>query len=432
MTRYLVAGALVVCCLIAGVWFLPSAQATGDEANPESSVRTIVVNVAEAKKVDSVDQLREFTGSVKARRESLLAFERAGRVTAINVDEGDQVREGQLLATLDVELVKAQREAAKASLDQAKAVLSELEAGPREQTIAASQARVRSLTAVANRIDKDLNRANRLLETRAISQERFDTVQFQSQGAISELDAAQKRLDELEAGTRIEQVVAQRATVQSMSAQLKQFDLDIEDGELRAPFGGRIAERLMDEGSVVSPGSTVLQLVEDEHVEAWVGLPPETALFLNVGDSHEVEVGRTKFEAKLTSLRPLLDPVTRTRNAIFELRPETEINAVPGEIARLHLTEKVDCVGFQIPSAALVPGARGLWDIYVVDASSTPNVVERRSVELLYTLGDESVVTGTVGLGDAIIIDGTHRIVNGQAVEVRRARQSIQAGQQHE
>ena len=419
MTRYVVAAVLVCCCIAVGLQFIPSAQATGSDRESVTSGRNIAVNVSLAEQVESVNQLREFTGTVKARRESLLAFERAGRVIEIKVDEGDQVSAGQLLATLDVEMVKARREAAKASLAQATAVLAELEAGPRKQTIAASQARVRSLTAVASRIEKDLDRAKNLLKSRAISQERFDAVQFQQQGAVSELEAAQKRLDELEAGTRSEQVTAQRASVQSMVAQLKQFDLDIEDGELRAPFGGRIAQRLIDEGSVVNSGSTVLQLIEDEFVEAWVGLPCGTAACLNVGDTHTVEVSGSKFDSELVSLRPLLDPVTRTRNAIFKLLPSDDGRAVPGEIARLQMTERVNCAGFKIPSAALVPGARGLWNIYVVDTDASPNVVQRRSVELLYTLGKDSVVKGTLEQGNAIIVDGTHRIVNGQMVEAR-------------
>jgi pyruvate/2-oxoglutarate dehydrogenase complex dihydrolipoamide acyltransferase (E2) component len=51
----------------------------------------------------------------------------------------------------------------------------------------------------------------------------------------------------------------------------------LEKSVLKAPFAGTVAARLMDEGTVIMAGQTVLRLVEDTHLEARVGVPPHVA-----------------------------------------------------------------------------------------------------------------------------------------------------------
>lgn len=422
MTKYLIGFVILLVAIAVGMqerlWGSEESSESGNakQTAGESQVDGLRVNVQRAKFIERIELPRDYTGTIKAERESQLSFERGGRLTKLHVDEGDSVTAGQLLATIDVELTQADLAAAKARLQQATAVLAELHAGPRAEAIASTQAKVKSLHSTVSRTQRDYERAKSLVEKRSISQERFDAAKFTLQSAVAERDATQKQLDELLAGTRTEKLDAQKAVVAQWAAQIRRLKLELEDGELRAPFAGRIAQRLADEGTVISSGTIVFQLVEDSALEAWVGVPASMSEHLQIGQDYTLAVRDRTVQATLESLRPQLDPITRTRNATLQICGDQLAGLLPGQIVRLKLKDTVECRGVRVPTSALVPGPRGLWNLFVLQEGD-PNIVQQRNVELLYSLGEFSIVTGTIRDGEAIIADGVHRVVAGQKVQ---------------
>ena len=189
--------------------------------------------------------------------------------------------------------------------------------------------------------------------------------------------------------------------------------MDVEDGQLIAPYAGRVARRLLDEGTVVSNGEPVLELVEDSRLEAWIGIPPTATANLVIDREYDAAVETGPIRLKLASLRPSLDNTTRTQNLVFTVSATPTQRLVPGQIVRIALEEAVETEGFSVPSTALVPAPRGLWNVFVVGDG---NRVEQRSVELLHSLGEQSIVAGTLRGGDVVLVDGVHRVVAGQLV----------------
>ena len=127
------------------------------------------------------------------------------------------------------------------------------------------------------------------------------------------LDAAQRRLDELEAGTRQERIDAQAAIVAQLKASLTNVGVDIEESTLRAPFSGMIGRRFHDEGTIVSTGSPLFRIVEDQRLEAWIGLPAELAASQRDRGEVKLQIARRPRSATLKTVLPELDPATRTR-----------------------------------------------------------------------------------------------------------------------
>jgi len=358
---------------------------------------------------------------LRASRKSDLSFEISGRLVEVDVDEGDHVEAGDRLARLDCERISARLQSAKASLQQANAVLAELEAGPRQETIATSKAEVASVNADVARLQKDFERSEQLFSTLAISRERFDAARFQLDAAAAKRDAAQKKLDELLAGSRIEQIDAQRASVARIESDVRGLELELEDGQLFAPFAGRIAARYLDEGTVVTPGTPAFQIIEGGELEAWIGLPPSAAGQLEIGSAYTGTVSDDTFEMKLQSLRPTLDPQTRTQNAVFLLSQDAaKFGLVDGQIVRMETTQRVEAKGIVLPTSALVPGPRGLWSLFVAEPSPDPETytIEQRDVTLTDALGAKSLVSGTLQDGDRVVTEGVHRVVAGQAVSI--------------
>lgn len=384
----------------------------------------VPVEVVKLKPVDTFVRQRSYTGQVVAARTSELAFERSGKLLNVTVDEGDSVRESMVLANLDTRHLEVVRLQLQAERNAAQAKLDEFKAGPRPQTIAVAEAEVRQLSAKLKNLKADHARNESLLKRNAISKSVFEASQYDVEQQQAQLDAAQSRLSELQEGTRKEQIAAQTAVVATLDASLADNQVDLEDAVLKAPFSGRISKRYADEGTVISPNTPLFRLVEDQKLEAHIGVPVEMAQSLEPGKRQQVQLNGKTYEAKLKAILPELDPVTRTQEVVLALNSEASKTLVPGQVIRIAISEPVQMQGFWLPLSALARGERGLWSAYAVIKGKRENetILEKRQIEVLHTEGDRVLVRGTLQAGDQIVTDGIHKLANRQPVVVKTVR----------
>jgi RND family efflux transporter MFP subunit len=350
-------------------------------------------------------------------RQTELAFRRGGRIAELSVQEGDAVVAGQILGTLDrsdIEALRAQTIAERAA---AQALLDELIAGPRKEVVEAARADVARLREQQALSDLTLERQRRLIAQNAGSQQTLDESIHQTAMSAAELAAAVARLSELEAGTRPEQIAAQQAVVERLSARLKGIDVDLQDAQLVAPFAGRIGRRFLDEGTTVGSSVSVYRLQEDHVLEARFGLPVPSAHRLQPGDQVRLLVDDQPMHGRVARLEPELDLQTRTRGVFVALSPEDSQRLLAGQIATLLLAPEPlpedAAPGYWVPTAALQRGNRGLWSVLAAVESPGGWISERREVRVLSSEGDLSLVAGMLQPGDKIIASGLHRVAIG-------------------
>lgn len=150
------------------------------------------------------------SGTIEAE-DVVVTSEVAGRVQSLMVDEGQEVKSGQLLLRLDPALLEAQRDQAAAAVGVAEANLALLRAGSRAEDIAAAQAQLDQAQAVRDGAAQAVANAQKALE---------DPQQLQAQvvSAQAQRDAAQQALNQLRAGTRPEDLAAAEAALQQANA----------------------------------------------------------------------------------------------------------------------------------------------------------------------------------------------------------------------
>ncbi|MHC2066059.1 efflux RND transporter periplasmic adaptor subunit [Bremerella sp. T1] len=410
--RIAIAGVLVAIVALVATWNNPFAAAA---PAPTPTAEPLPVEVVTITPQSAYAASRSFTGVLVAAKTSDLSFETPGKVTQLNANEGDRVEAGQVLAVLDDRHLSARILQTEAQRDQQAAVLKELIAGPRPEVIAAAEAEVRQLTAEHQFQEANRKRREQLIQRSAISQETLDDSIYGADAALGRLDAAKSRLAELKEGTRVEQIEAQRARVAGLEAQLVDLRHEQEDTRLVAPFAGVIAQRNMDEGSVVNQGQTVFRIVQDQPLEAWFGLPPEAAATLGVKEERPITVSQQSRLATVTGVVPELDPATRTQTVILTLDAESSQGWVPAQVVRMELATERNADGFWLPNSALLQGSRGLWSVYVVKED---RIIERRAVEVIHSESEQSFVRGTLVAGDQVVARGVNRLVPGMEVEV--------------
>jgi len=305
-----------------------------------------------------------YLGLVQAGRKTVLGFELPGLLSQLNVQEGSTVAAGGIIAVLDESKLQARRDATAADL---KRVGLELE--------------------LANIKAK---RQKNLSNTGAVSKEAYDETRLVAQALVAQVDSVQAQLDSIE--------------------------IDIQKSVLRAPYDGVIADRYLDEGAVVSPGSPVVKLMEAGRREAHIGVAVEHIDLLVPGSEHMLLLRRAPVKATLLSVRPDVDPVTRTATAVFIL-PDN-ISALDGEPITLALGQAVFMEGGWLPIAALMEGQRGVWTVLQIVGKQGEQHAIREAVEVLEIQGDMVYVRGTINDGNLIVAHGTHRVAPGVSVSV--------------
>lgn len=404
-----------------GVFFGRSLLTRSLVSQPEPIIeekQALPVQTQEAEPISSYTIERSYTGEIVARRRSELGFERSGTVINLFVDDGDRISTGQEIARLDTRTLEAERQQLLAQKAEAQATLAELRNGARAEDIAAARAAVSEIEQQLALAQRKTQRREELYLEGAISREDFDLEESNASALSYRLNQAQSDLDALLAGTRKEKIAAQVARVQQLEASLQSLDVEVSKSVIRAPFNGQVSDRFLDEGSVVSPGTPVIALIEQGSLEARIGVPSITANELRIGATYPIQVANQSYRGTLTTLLPELDSASRTVTAVLEFAPNFDLRV--GETTQLIWNETQPIEGFWVPSTALLPGDRGLWSVYVLGESQGNNtyIVARRDIEVLHTEGDRTLVRGTLQSGDRIITSGTHRIVSGQKVSI--------------
>lgn len=440
-----------------------SACGGGTEAAPQPpGERLVPIAGIRIRGEGAYQSQRVYTGTIAASRQSELGFERAGRLTEITVDEGDRVIEGQVIARLDARVVAADLASARATHAAAEALLIELQAGAREEVIAAAEADVEERVANVGELQVEWVRQRDLVAGEVSSQSEFDAVDFQLQAARARLASANELLRELRNGTRAEQIQAQQAVVEREAARIVRLEVDLDQTRLKAPYNGFITQRMADEGTVLAAGAVLFRLLEDAPAEARIGVPVDVAAALDrrlalhrseagaaTGDHHKSSgvarcaerlrigvAGKRTVGGTLRTVLAQVDPVTRTRTAVFVLddaKSEGPV-VIAGETVRWlrPLSVTLQGSGFWLPSSALMRSRRGLWACMVLrqdpigddprgaSSSVLQGVAERREVVRIHSESGSVLVQGTLAEGDIVLHGDLNKVAPGQRVQVSK------------
>ncbi len=210
-------------------------------------------------------------------RQMQLAFNDAGRVDALLVNEGERVAAGQALARLDAARYRDAAARAGASLAAAQAVLARLRAGSRPQEVAEAAAAVDAAGATAHNAQLSWQRQRELVAADFLPRQALDDAAAARRAAAAELDRARQRLSLARQGPRREDIAAAAAQVDADRAALALAQRELADTVLRAPAAGVVEDRIVEVGDMASPQLPVYTVALDNPVWARVYLP-ETEL----------------------------------------------------------------------------------------------------------------------------------------------------------
>ena len=194
-------------------------------------------------------------GNVDVRQVSL-AFNANERVAEMRANEGDRVKQGQVLGVLvttTLELHIAQAQAKSSIQEQA---LRRLRSGSRPQEISQARAGVAAARAEATKASEQFRRlqaVSRSTDGRAVSRQDLDAASATQAVTQAQLDSAGKALELVVLGPRKEDIQQARAQLDAANAELGVLRQQLADAQLKSPIDAVVRSRLLEPGDMATP-----------------------------------------------------------------------------------------------------------------------------------------------------------------------------------
>jgi HlyD family secretion protein len=205
----------------------------------------------------------------------------SGRIASIEVEEGEFVEAGQVIARMDTQVLQAQVLQAQAQMRQAQN--SQLTARAlvlqRESEKVTAEAIVRQRQSEVSAAQKRHARSAILVKRNAMAQQQLDDDLARLQSTQAALAAAQSQVISADAAIAAaqSQVIEAQSAVEATQASVERLQIDIEDSQLKAPRAGRVQYRIAEPGEVIGAGGKVLNLVDLSDVYMTFFLPEQQA-----------------------------------------------------------------------------------------------------------------------------------------------------------
>ncbi|OEC35898.1 HlyD family secretion protein [Pseudomonas cuatrocienegasensis] len=205
----------------------------------------------------------------------------AGRIASIEVEEGEFVKAGQVIARMDTQVLQAQVLQAQAQMRQAQnsQLTASAQVRLRESEKVTAEAIVRQRQAEVSAAQKRHARSAILVKRNVMAQQQLDDDLAHLQSTQAALAAAQSQVISAEAGIAAaqSQVIEALSAVEAAEASVERLRIDIEDSQLKAPRTGRVQYRIAEPGEVIGAGGKVLNLVDLSDVYMTFFLPEQQA-----------------------------------------------------------------------------------------------------------------------------------------------------------
>jgi HlyD family secretion protein len=233
-----------------------------------------------------------------------------GRVAKLQVREGDSVKPGDLLVTLDSPEVQAKVSQAEAARSAAAAKQQLLDVGVRQEDVRAARANWERAVSAAKLAETTYKRIGALYKDGLVSQQRNDEVETSYRSALSEANAARAQYDTTLNGFRREDRAAAADATRGAGAAVQEISALAADISLKSPISAEVDKVVLHQGELAPQGFPIMTLVNLDDVWAVFNL-------------REDELPAIKIETRITGKLPALGNRVVTF-AVYYISPKGE------------------------------------------------------------------------------------------------------------
>lgn len=295
-----------------------------------------------------------------------------GRLVSVNIQLGDPVRRGQVLAKVEDREIVEQVSQAEASQQVSKATIRQREADLKVAEV-------------------NFERSKNLFQRQLLAKQALDDAESKFLAAEAQIDLS-------------------KAQLMQADARLQELRINLQNTNVTSPVDGFVGKRNVDPGAMVSQNTPIASVVEISRLKMVVNVVEKDIRLVTVGDSGDVDVDAypgEKFRGRIARVAPVLDPATRTATMEIEIA-NSDNRLKPGMYARVSLTVEERQDTLVAPKTAVIDfeSKRGVW------MANQDNRAIFKPVELGLEDVDRVEITAGLKEGDRIVTTGAAAVRN--------------------
>ena len=337
----------------------------------------------------------------------------AGQLAELFVAQGDRITKGQIIAKMDSRSIQTQIAQAQANLANAQANLEKLKTGSRLEEIAAAKARLESAKARANLSRTRLERNKDLANQGVITRDRLDELFADQKATTANVLEQQRQLEQLQNGTRPEDIAQAIAQVQEAKARLDAVKVQLDDTIIRSPFNGIITQKFSNVGAFVTPttsasavgsGSSTSIVSAASGLEILARVPEVDIAKIEIGQKVEIVADAFPDQTFTGEVR-LIAPEAVIEQNVTSFQVRVRLTSGLQEL-KSGMNANLIFVGSKINNALIVPTVaiateKGQPGLYIPDQNQKPKF---QPITIGTTIDNQTQILSGVNSGDLVFI----------------------------
>jgi RND family efflux transporter MFP subunit len=381
---------------------LPCLFFSGCQEKPADPPQVATASIAPVKRGD-VSSTLTVAGAFQPYQEVELHAKVSGYIRRINVDIGDRVKDGQVIATLEVPELSAQVAGSKAEVRHSHSEIAQAESG-----VALAEANYAAVHAAYTRLSEAAKRRPGL-----VAEQELDDARARDLDAAAKIHVAQAALDATKEQLSVSQANQQR--VQSLE------DYSV----VTAPFAGVVTMRYADVGSLIQAGTAsntqsmpVVKVAQSDLLRLRMPVPEEDVPFIKVGGEVSIKLEATGKSLSGTIVRFTRELSTATRTMLVEVDvPNADLSLSAGMTAQTTIVLQAQKNVLTVPAGAVLQDD-GQDAVLLVDAADK---VQKVPVTLGIQGPDLVEITHGLSENQSVIVSGQRNYQTGELVRPQRS-----------
>ncbi len=412
-------GLLILAVIFGGAMTVPSLRQlvfgplnspTGDAVKPVQVEAATVEQITLHPSLDLVGQIAAIP-----ERTAVVSSQAGGWVNRVAVVEGQEVRTGDTLLTLDSRLAESDLSRVQAALAEKQAALARLKQGNLPEEIDAARRERDGAQATVEGLQSELSALQDLVDRKEISQVQYQSKQKALETAQAALAAAQARMLLMEHGTRPKAIAEAQAQVDAAKADMKAAELAVAWCTIRSPIDGVVVQLAARRGQYFDRAAVLATIIDLSKLFAQLRIPSDALEGVKIGTTVDVRVAafpKDVYQGQVERLSGEADALSGDITVyVGVVNPNSRLRPGLGCSAHVWLTE--------IKGALAVPVKA------VADHDGTPVVTlirDGKAAEAPVVLGSEAeglvqIISG-LAAGDLVATKGGYGLPEGYPVEV--------------
>ena len=377
-------------------------------------VKTLVVQSA------SSVLRRTYPAVVLPSQEVDLSFRVSGQILELPIRAATKVKKGDVIAQLDKRDFETEVARFESQLEQAKAQLKAMESGARSEDVTSLKAAIDAAQAKVDQAKDQLKRSQELFEKGITTKSKLDQDQTALRVAEATLESSQQDLIKGEAGSREEDVDAQKAAIKGLEAQVAAARDNLSDTTLRAPFDGIIAKRNVDNFVNIQAKTSIAVLQQLETLDLIFDVPGPDVAKLAKSKTFKLmakldSIPDSEFKAALIEFSTQADAATQTYRGRVSIKPPSSVTILPGMAGTIVVTDKpIGSSIILIPVTAIGSEPDGKAFVWVV--TQPDNKVKKHPVTIGEATGAAVSVLDGLAAGDTVVTAGVSALQESMTV----------------